>query len=86
MWCDRYSDSQEQSPTILGTPRHISSEPLCKHHAQVRAEQRGDAVYMATCLFQVTARDTAMLESTKQENVISACDHSVLHRLLEFNV
>lgn len=62
---------------ILGTPRHIGSETICKYCAQVKAEQRRDAVGMATSLFQVTARDTTTLERGKQErNAISAHDTS----------
>lgn len=67
---------------VVGTEKdrskaqHISSEPICKYRAQVKAEQRRDAVSTATSLFQVTARGTTMLERGKQErDAISAREH-----------
>lgn len=68
--------ARSKAQCILGTPGHISSEPICKYRAQVRAEQRRDAVGMATSLFQVTARGTTMLERGKQErDAISVREH-----------
>lgn len=56
---------RSKAKCILGTPRHISSEPICKYRAQVKAEQRKDAVGMATSLFQVTARGCWREESKR---------------------